>query len=345
MIQVGDMVRFLNEQGEGTVTRIIGDTAYVLIKEGFEIPSKINQLVCIKQNVDSIKEKRIDDDSPKNYNYVEREDELEESSFKPIEIQIDETTELTNDLYFAFVAYGKEDVQKLQLYFINDTNKYFVYCIFLKTSTEIHFLDNGSAEPNTKVFLTSINREDLVHLNKIILQGIMYSLKSDKKGQMIDKEIKIQTMYLLNHKYYRENEFFDENAFLLSVFKSEKNYELLTEKLNQDLGSTIKIEVKPETENVELMEVDLHIQELIDDYQSLTASEMLNIQLNHFRKKLEEAIANPQIKKAVFIHGVGNGTLKLELRRILNREYSHYDYQDASFKEYGFGATMVILRR
>ncbi len=71
---------------------------------------------------------------------------------------------------------------------------------------------------------------------------------------------------------------------------------------------------------------------------------MLTIQLNHFRKNLEEAILDKNIKKVIFIHGVGNGTLKLELRRILAKEYSHYDYQDASFKEYGYGATMVILR-
>lgn len=346
MVQVGDIVRFLNEQGEGTVTRIIGDIAYVLIEDGFEIPSKINQLVCIKHNTDSLnKETRIvTDESVKNYNYIERMDNFEEDRFRPIEINTNELTELTNDIYIAFVVDEKEDIQKLELYLINDTDRYFVFCTFFKTNTEIHFLENGSAEPNTKVFLTTVNRDELVHLNKIILQGILYRLKSDKKGQLIDKEIKIQTLYLLNHQYYRENDFFDEKAFLLAVFKGEKNYELLTEKLKQDLEPAIK-EVKTEPENIELLEVDLHINELIDDYQSLTASEMLNIQLNHFRMKMEEAIANQRIKKVVFIHGVGNGTLKLELRRILSREYSHYDYQDASFKEYGFGATMVILRK
>jgi dsDNA-specific endonuclease/ATPase MutS2 len=48
-------------------------------------------------------------------------------------------------------------------------------------------------------------------------------------------------------------------------------------------------------------------------------------------------------KKIVFIHGVGNGKLKHELRRILDAEYKNLRYQDASFKEYGFGATMVLL--
>jgi hypothetical protein len=50
-------------------------------------------------------------------------------------------------------------------------------------------------------------------------------------------------------------------------------------------------------------------------------------------------------RKIVFIHGVGNGKLKLEIRRSLDRDYPQLKYQDASFQEYGYGATMVILPR
>jgi dsDNA-specific endonuclease/ATPase MutS2 len=51
------------------------------------------------------------------------------------------------------------------------------------------------------------------------------------------------------------------------------------------------------------------------------------------------------VKKIVFIHGVGDGVLKNELRRELGRKYPKYPYQDASFREYGFGATMAILKK
>jgi dsDNA-specific endonuclease/ATPase MutS2 len=46
----------------------------------------------------------------------------------------------------------------------------------------------------------------------------------------------------------------------------------------------------------------------------------------------------------VFIHGVGNGTLKLEIRRELEKKDKILTFQDASFKEYGYGATMVNLK-
>ena len=71
---------------------------------------------------------------------------------------------------------------------------------------------------------------------------------------------------------------------------------------------------------------------------------MLKIQLDTFRKEMDLAIATG-VKKIVFIHGVGDGVLKNELRRELGRKYAKYPFQDASFREYGFGATMAVLRK
>ena len=52
---------------------------------------------------------------------------------------------------------------------------------------------------------------------------------------------------------------------------------------------------------------------------------------------------NNKHKKIVFIHGVGNGVLKNEIRKALEKKYKWHTFQDASFKEYGYGATMVIV--
>jgi dsDNA-specific endonuclease/ATPase MutS2 len=50
-------------------------------------------------------------------------------------------------------------------------------------------------------------------------------------------------------------------------------------------------------------------------------------------------------KRIVFIHGVGQGVLKQEVAKLLKSKFPKYSFQDASFKEYGYGATMVMLRR
>ncbi len=89
-------------------------------------------------------------------------------------------------------------------------------------------------------------------------------------------------------------------------------------------------------------EVDMHIWELTDHYNKMTNGEMLNLQLDFFRLCLESAIDN-NYTKVVFIHGVGNGRLKHEIHQILD-EYKFLDYHAASMKDYGVGATEVLIK-
>ena len=49
-----------------------------------------------------------------------------------------------------------------------------------------------------------------------------------------------------------------------------------------------------------------------------------------------------QAAPIVFIHGVGEGVLKLELEYVLKR-YEDLTYYDADYQKYGFGATEVCL--
>ena len=48
--------------------------------------------------------------------------------------------------------------------------------------------------------------------------------------------------------------------------------------------------------------------------------------------------------KLVFIHGKGDGVLRKSIEQELRRKYKTCIFQDASFKEYGYGATMVIVK-
>ena len=89
------------------------------------------------------------------------------------------------------------------------------------------------------------------------------------------------------------------------------------------------------------MEVDLHIHQLTKSNKHLTKHDMLNIQLDTAKYKLEFAIAK-RIQKIVFIHGVGEGILKLELQYLFDR-YSNIKYYDANYQKYGLGATEVYI--
>jgi len=50
-----------------------------------------------------------------------------------------------------------------------------------------------------------------------------------------------------------------------------------------------------------------------------------------------------KMKRVIFIHGVGQGVLRQEIRRILNEYYPHCEFMDAPYHIYGYGATEVRI--
>ena len=88
------------------------------------------------------------------------------------------------------------------------------------------------------------------------------------------------------------------------------------------------------------MEVDLHINQLVESTMGMEPLDILNLQLETAKRQLEFAI-DKRIPKIVFIHGLGAGVLKTELEYLFGRyETQHYP---ASYKKYGLGATEVYI--
>jgi hypothetical protein len=99
---------------------------------------------------------------------------------------------------------------------------------------------------------------------------------------------------------------------------------------------------KPSNPKTPPREVDLHINKLMDSVVGMTNTEILTVQLDIFRRELNQAIRNNE-REIIFIHGIGNGTLKGEIRRVAGQEYKWCSQEDASFREYGFGATRIRI--
>ena len=89
------------------------------------------------------------------------------------------------------------------------------------------------------------------------------------------------------------------------------------------------------------MEVDLHINQLVKSSKGMSNHDMLTLQLDTARRQLEFAMSK-RIQKMVFIHGVGEGVLKVELEYLLAR-YNNVKFYDANYQKYGLGATEVYI--
>ena len=87
-------------------------------------------------------------------------------------------------------------------------------------------------------------------------------------------------------------------------------------------------------------EIDLHIHELIDSEKGMSNYDKLSLQLRTAKNELELAIDKKQ-QKIIFIHGRGEGVLRNELRALC-KKYP-VSYHDASYTEYGIGATEVLI--
>ena len=89
-----------------------------------------------------------------------------------------------------------------------------------------------------------------------------------------------------------------------------------------------------------VLEVDLHIEKLVGNKNSLMNGEMIEIQLRKVNQVLSEN-RNKRGLKIVFIHGNGKGVLKNEILKLLKRNFSTYKVSDASMQKYGTGALEV----
>ncbi len=99
--------------------------------------------------------------------------------------------------------------------------------------------------------------------------------------------------------------------------------------------------IKPKERSAPKMEVDLHIHQLVKSSKGMSNYDMLNIQLDTAKRQLDFAISK-RIQTVVFIHGVGEGVLKEELRYLFNR-YDNVKFYDADYQKYGSGATEVYI--
>lgn len=336
---IGDNVEFLNDVGGGVVKKLL-DNKMVIIEteDGFEYPVLESELIkSAVQNQQDVK-----------YNEnVNKPKSVQDIFTDDVEIVTKDNEEV--NIYLAFT---KED-KAFNLNLINDSNWYLMYLIQTKENGKYSSIP-GILQPNYIEQIFQFNTTQIALVSEIICQFMFFrKIPYDTKKPII-KTISINPARIFSEESYVKNEFLDEKAIMIPVMEENPMAEAISKLKNTDIKEVIykketksqKINKKPEfTKKVkqDLLEIDLHINELLDDTTGMTAAEMLEYQMDTFKKELENAYKNKLLKKIVFIHGKGNGTLKTEIRKYLDR--NSIKYQDASFQKYGFGATLVFLRK
>jgi hypothetical protein len=346
-IRIGSRVKFLNDIGGGIVKSFTDEKiALVETEDGFDMPVLITELVA-----DESTSYGMDGDLGSVISESVPENEPEKNKKPVISFEEKKHARLKGEVLIAVVPENEQvlHVSNFGLFIINDSNYLFNYVISLRDSGLYTLVESGIIEPDTKLEIAQYSQSEIAKIKEFRLQGIFFKHGLFDPSQPVDLVFNIEEVCFYKINFFKENEYFIEKALLLK--KDEVDLKEALDKLTgSDITKATRIKENEEKKqksqskkNPEIEEVDLHIEEIVENHSGMSNGEIIEIQLGRFETALETALRS-NVQKIVFIHGVGNGKLKFELREKLEKKYPDLKYQDASFKEYGYGATLVYLK-
>ncbi len=134
---------------------------------------------------------------------------------------------------------------------------------------------------------------------------------------------------------------FQKSFDISEIIKREQGFE------NQIINSpVINKDASVSTKEIpavdpEVFVVDLHASAIPNFRNQIKGHNILLFQMETAKTHMEAA-REKHLKKIIFIHGNGSGSLKYQLEQWLN-SLSYVSYQDASYKSFGQGAIEVKL--
>lgn len=349
--RIGEKVKFLNDTSKGIVTGFVNEKiVLVKIEEGFEVPVLKDEIIPTGDSIE-YSESFSMQEGEKN---IEQENEEKLTINEPNNSETpDEQKNQIINIAYIHAMHTEDDSPGYEMYLVNDGPYHIYYNLGKQKAGNINVISGEKLEADTKILIRNGDINEINALGKKFrFHCIFFKVGVYRFLAPFNTIIDISNVDLLQRKYYKENEYFDEEAVIIPVYsnkiednvsdeKEMKEIYLSKEIKNKDIPVVRK--PKPEKKSSDISEIDLHITEILESHSGMSNGEILKVQLDRFTTALEGVLKTDQ-KKIVFIHGLGNGKLKFEVRKLLDTKYNHLKYQDASFKEYGYGATLVFLK-
>lgn len=295
---------------------------------------------------------------------------------EPVQLPVEETKH--GEKISLSLAFEPSNIKRLNdssfaAVLVNDSN-FFLSFTFARRDDDDRgwtVVYTGEVEPNMVVDLANIAHEDLPSLSRLALQAVAY--KKEKPFELkepVNVEIKLDTTKFYKLHCFRPGVYFDSPVLEIPLLNEDRlspsvkratgsrrdearenemaAKELVAKYSGDSHTASHSRKKKPQADEsnphklLPLQEIDLHINELVDTTAGMDNAAMLELQLATALKEMrkhEKRIG----QKIVFIHGKGDGVLRNRLWQRLRRDYPKAELQDASFREYGFGATLVTI--
>ncbi len=380
-MKIGDKVRFLSETGGGKVSGFQGNNIVLVEDEdGFEIPTPISDVVVVEQDDYTMGKMIAAKMDAKQQAEAHAATELrnDSRSIKSILNDHEAETDMTVDEYdasdreityraparerdggnklnacLAFVPIDIKEVTntRFETYMVNDSNYYLHFVYMVAEGNAWTLKAEGEVEPNTKLFIEEFGRDALGSMGRIAVQMTAY--KKDKPFLLkpaVDVQMRIDPVKFYKLHVFEENDFFEQPALIFHIVQNDEvarplvvdSHRLKEQMYKDETVVTDKTKQKHRKDDGTLV-VDLHADEVLETKAGMNAADILHYQLDVFKKTMEEH-KKSRGQKIVFIHGKGDGVLRQALLQELKYRYKNCTWQDASFREYGYGATQVTIK-
>ncbi len=349
-MKIGDTVRFLNAVGGGRVVRIDGNIAYVEEADGFETPVLTRECVVVGKG---------DAAAAASVPPAEPAPALRKETLRRSETSTAPAPQLPGgDRINLCLGFEPVDIQTLsrsafEASLVNDSN----YSLFVTVSSRaadesqwtLRF--GGLVQAGMQEFVFTVEQADLTAFDRLSVQAIAF--KENLAYQLCDTiqiEYKVDTTKFAKLHCFRPYKYFDHPALVFDILSAgvpaaALDLEpLLQRQKPQHVSKPGPAKSKSSKPSSAPLVVDLHASELLDSTAGLSPADILNYQVDTFSKVMDSNLRNYG-RKIVFIHGKGDGVLRQALMKELTHRYKGHDVQDASFAEYGFGATQVTIKQ
>ena len=358
-MKIGDKVRFLSEIGGGRISGFQGkDVVLVEDEDGFEVPMMKSEVVVIgEENYDTSHVVEVKQQGQKSAKAPVAE---QEPADKPISFQAQPMERKGGEQLSAYLAFVPLDIRELsqtrfETYFVNDSNYYVRFSLLSAEGNAWRLRASAEVEPNTKLYVEEFGREDLSGMERICVQLMAYKReKTFLLRPVIDVQLRVDGVKFYKLHTFQENDFFEQPALIYTIVENDKparslviDAQQLKESMYQKPADKparpLIAPARKDGSGNEPLVIDLHADEILETTRGMSPVDILNYQLDVFRKTLKEHEKQKGMK-IVFIHGKGEGVLRRALINELQYRYKQYTYQDASFQEYGYGATQVTIK-
>ena len=302
-MKIGDKVRFLSEIGGGIVKGFQGkDIVLVEDADGFDIPMLSKECVVIE--TDDYNMKRKPSPSPK----MDEPVKPSKPEISAIQRQAEVKGGDTLNVYLAFVPENTKTISTtpFEAYLINDSNYYLYYTYLSAEGKAWKVRSHGVVEPNMKFLLEEFDKSILNELEHVAIQFI--SFKDNKTFALkpaVSVEMRIDTVKFYKLHTFRDSDFFEEPALVYDVVRNDaavRQVHVSADDIKEALLQK-QYEDKPKSQPIvkrgggnQILEIDLHIGELLDDTRGMSNSEMFNYQLTKFREVMEKYKAKREQK-------------------------------------------------